>query len=95
MYTLTEIAEDNVTSHDYLGYGFSVVNKEVATDYFLKSYSAWLGKVDEISTLDGLNENIFCFIVSEGGKEIFPLYKNRHYYIVTENGKTFKNLTFK
>jgi len=102
MYTLTEIGHDNVTSNDYLGYGFSFVSKEAATDYFLKSYDAWLGKPDarncvdlEESTLQNINDNIFAFVISEGGREIFPLYKNLHYYIVTENGKTFKNLTFK
>jgi len=95
MYTLTQIAKDGFTSHDYLGYGFGVVNKEISPEYFLKSYLAWSGENDNPNAEIDINENIFAFVISEGGKEIFPLYKNQQYYIVTENGKTFKNLTLK
>jgi len=94
MYTLKEIGSDSVITHDYLGYGFSVVNKETSTEYFDKSYRAW-SQVDEMDANLKMNDAIFAFVISEGGREIFPLYKNRFYYIVTENGKTFNNLTFK
>jgi len=92
MYTLTEISKDNVSTHDYLGYGFSIVDKEKSHEEFLKGYIAYSKKEVLFSEID---EPIYCFVVSEGGKEIFPLFHGLKYYIVTENGKTFKNLTFK
>jgi len=96
MYTLKEIGSDSVITHDYLGYGFSVVNKETSPEYFYKSYCAYLGDSDNVILKEEvINEEIFGFVISEGGREIFPLYKNRYYYIVTENGKTLNNLTFK
>lgn len=95
MYTLTEIGKDNVQTHDYLGYGFSVVDKEKSPDEFLKAYMAYAGENVTGITIENIEEPIFSFVISEGGKEVFPLFFLRRYYIVTENGKTFKNLTFK
>lgn len=97
MYTLTEITGDgNVTHHQKLGERFSVIDREVSPNEFEKAYNI-LYKEPEVKLfpIELINENIYCLIVSEGGREILPLSKNNFYYIVTENGKTFKNLTFK
>lgn len=40
-------------------------------------------------------ENCYAFIIHSKGSEIIPLWKNSHYYIMTDGGQTFENLTFK
>lgn len=101
MYTLTEITGDgNVTHHKKLGERFSVIDRETSPNEFEKAYNAmYPAPRDGSERLNfkeaDINKNTYSLIISEGGREIFELDKNNFYYIVTENGKTFKNLTFK
>lgn len=98
MYTLTEIATDkeNVPFHQLLGNRFSSIERETSPSEFEKAYNAMFetSSTNIIEEKD-INPDIYCLVVTEGGKEIIPLSKKNFYYIVTENGKTFKNLTFK
>lgn len=98
MYTLTEISteKENVASHQGLGNRFQVIERESSPKEFEKGYNAMYQTASEknIEEID-INPNIYCLLVTEGGREIIPLSKGNFYYIVTENGKTFKNLTFK
>lgn len=100
MYTLTEITttNENVTYHQKLGDRFSVIDRESSPKEFERTYNVIYQQPDaqgKYYELKDINENIHCLVVSEGGREIFQLDKNNFYYVVTENGKTFKNLTFK
>jgi hypothetical protein len=40
-----------------------------------------------------MKELVYAFVTSEGGREIFPLYKRQRNYIMSESGATFSNLT--
>lgn len=97
MYTLTEITKDNnVSHHEKLGERFSVIDREISPKEFERTYNVMYGTTDEkIISIDSVNENLYCLIVKEGGQGIIGLTKGNFYYIVTENGQTFKNLTFK
>ncbi|WP_395073915.1 hypothetical protein [Flavobacterium sp.] len=97
MYTLTEIAtgKENVSFHQKLGERFSIIEREVSQQEFEKGYNALYSNNEIIIDERDINQNIYCLVVSEGGKSIHALKKQNFYYIVTENGTTFKNLTFK
>jgi hypothetical protein len=98
MYTLTEITveKENVTTHQELGRRFSVVERETSKNEFEKAYNAMYQTVGEkIIEEKDINPDIYCLVVTEEGRSIIPLLKKNFYYIVTENGNTFKNLTFK
>lgn len=94
MYTLTEISEKG-TTHQSLGCRFVVLERELCKVEFEKAYNTFYGNPEKILPEENINEQIYCLIVSENGKDILPLYKYNFYYIVTDNGKTFKNLTYK
>jgi len=92
MYTLTEVSK-NITFHQKLGDRFSVIDRESSLDEFVRAYNA-TNKYKLLENED-INENIYSLIITEGGTDVIKLDKNNNYYVVTENGKTFKNLTFK
>lgn len=100
MYTLTEIckSKENVSFHQKLGESFSVIERECSPNEFLKAYNCFYNykkEPKENVSLNEINQNAYAIVVSEGGKSFHLLTKENFYYIVTENGKTFKNLTFK
>lgn len=98
MYTLTEIAtrKENVSFHQKLGERFSIIEREISQGEFETAYNSLYNKPNGgLFDEKDIDPNIYCLLVSEGGREIIPLYKANFYYIVTETGKTFKNLTFK
>lgn len=53
-----------------------------------------LNSENEVKPVEGFG-SVYAFIVSEGGKEIYPLFKNQRNYIMTDSGKTFSNLSLK
>lgn len=98
MYTLTEVSveNENVTFHQKLGERFSIIEREVSKNEFEKAYNAFYKSPEnDLMEEKHMNKDIYCIVISEGGRGIFTLNKNNFYYIVTENGKTFKNLTYK
>lgn len=95
MYTLTEVAtgKENVGFHQALGEKFSIIEREISQGEFEKAYNALYN--NQVFEEKDINKDIYCLVVTEGGRDIIPLYKSNFYYIVGETGKTFKNLTFK
>ena len=87
---------ENVPFYNELGKRFSIIEKEAHPQEFLKAYHC-IYKLPEGKAFDlgGINPDIYCIVVSEGGKEMFTLNKNNFYYIVGPDGNTIKNVTFK
>lgn len=46
-------------------------------------------------TDEEVKDKIHCFLVYDNGASIIPLYKKQGAYIMTSDGKTFSNLTFR
>lgn len=98
MFTLTEIAtaKENVTRHQKLGDSFIVIEREISPNEFVNAYNHFYSTPDDGGfKMQGINKDVYAMLTTEGGRDIIPLYKGSFYYVVTENGKTFKNLTFK
>lgn len=97
MYTLRQIetridskANGGQAQHERnvcLGREYSVINAVTSSEEFKKTFAHYWHK--EYSE----DSNTYCFVVSEGGMSIYPLIKGNLYFIMTENGKTFDNLT--
>jgi hypothetical protein len=96
-FALRIIAEQNIETNIALGEQFNVLLKQfVSEEKWLDTYRAIFGQ--SMCTDSDIHEvpvNIHAFVISEGGKGIFLLKDNEYNYIVTDSGKTFKNLTFK
>ena len=40
-----------------------------------------------------VKDNIYLFLVYDGGSKVLPLYKNQKNYMMTDSGNTFANLS--
>ncbi len=95
MYTLRKVI-DNIQSNQELGSEYHFIDRESNFDEFCRTYkihyeTAHVPDSDEAS--DNFSRNCYAFILNNGGSNIIPLYKNQKNYIMSENGKTFSNLT--
>ena len=85
MYTLRFITNDNVEVNYSLGINYKVVDKEKSPKEFEKN----------MNIAEAINpKDVYKFVVNEDGSHIFALYKNGIYYIMTDNGKMFDDLSF-
>jgi len=86
MFILRRFTSEGFESNSVIGESYNPVYKETNLDEFNRTQE--LMKFSEI-------DQIFCFMVYKNGSEILPLYKKSNYYMMTESGKTFANLTFR
>lgn len=96
MFTLHTII-DGVGSYQFLGNHFQVIERETNYDEFCKAFESVFQSnhvADNDTEATNYTKNCFAFIFYGDGASR-PLYKNQSYYIMTDNGKTFKNLTYK
>jgi len=97
MYTLRTV-KDNIQTNECLGKDYQVIERDSNYNEFQKAYLNFHNK-QHVADLDAESDNFsqqtYAFIIHNRGSEIIPLYKDRKNYIVSENGKTFSNLTFK
>jgi len=77
------------------------VNRDIGKEYHLIGKEVSPAKFEESAKIvfkdngSGLLDDTYAFIVYKNGKHIDPLYKDFNYYILTEGGRLFANLTFK
>lgn len=69
--------------------GFKYIHVENNT-YFIKSETEVKSAFD-----NEVEDQIYAFVTSEGGKDVFPLYIRQKNFIMTDTGKTFSNLTLR
>lgn len=96
MYTFRKITDSNTQINISIGDSYSYVNREENYESFCKDFENYFQRnhvADLFETSDKDTKNVYAFISFQG--KIMPLYKNDHNYIMTENGKTFSNLTYK
>jgi len=94
MFILRRYTGESSEINQSLGDSYVLVKKDVNFDAFKETYSIFTegGSYDLDSPI---SDNIYMFIVCKKGSEVIPLYRPSTYYIMTENGATFANLTFK
>lgn len=44
---------------------------------------------------DHIGQKIYCFILHDGGSKVIPLYQDQGNYIMTSDGNTFANVTYR
>ncbi|WP_347216527.1 hypothetical protein [Chryseobacterium sp.] len=78
------VCDQQLESNTILGDLYNVVseNNKKDWDHFMERWKTF-------------EEDIYLFIVYRNGSEVMPLYKKQANYIMTSDGKTFCNLTYK
>lgn len=87
MYTLRQINKKGVQANTNLGDHYHVVHRG-QEDFERSNY---------VQKNKELLEKCFAIVIYAKGdyQEVWPLYEDFSYYIMTDTGKTFDNLTFK
>lgn len=82
MFALRKITNDGLEMNFSLGDSYTLVTKD-------RSPKEFEDKMKDHPFYDKANAFIYC------KDEILPLYKTQKNYIVSENGTTYSNLTYK
>lgn len=95
MYTLRTITDNNIQQNESIGDKYSWVDKlSNYTEFqklFLEAFNEnHVADLDPTSTT--LTKECEGFLLYKG--EILPLFSKNRYYIMTESGKTFSNLSY-
>jgi len=98
MYTLRRISSTGVEMNHAIGDNYTFIHREYNSDEFRRNFELVFEKphvADLDDTSDDDTKNVYAFVCHHSGSIIQPLYKKQSNYIMTENGKTFSNLTYK
>jgi hypothetical protein len=95
MYTLRRISQEGVEINSKLGDSYVVVDREKNPKQFERDYNLLYGKETVLIELSDIKKQVYALVSNDGGSKIFELTTDSFYYIMTESGKTFSNLTFK
>lgn len=96
MYTLRTISPKGKPTNQLIGKIYSESNRFQDYDEFCHFYKTIFG-VEHVADLDPSSDyhSKSCYSFLLCGQEIIPLYNENDYYIMSESGKTFSNLTNK
>ena len=86
MFILRRVIKDKLEINTYLGIEYVLVLKDKNKGEFESRVKLW--KEEDLKGVYGL----VCFADSES---IMPLLEDSSFYIMTEEGKTFSNISFK
>jgi len=100
MYTLRRISKNDVEINFNLGNSYIVVKREsersgsefnkALASYYKKKVGDTFNEKDKEEAM-----RIHSFVYNDGSSELYPLWNEDKYYIMTENGNTFSNLTLR
>lgn len=98
MFVLRTISNGGSESNIAIGNEYTVIYRETNNIVFSQSYCSYFD-IDVVLELEPASNKpeaqCFAFVVYQDGSKIWPLYCNDHYYMMTETGSTFNNLTLK
>jgi len=86
MFILRRITSEGNESNQIIGDSYNEIHSTYNEAEFKKT---------EDLLLFPAREEIYAYIAYKEGSEIMPLYRKSNYYMMTENGVTFKNLSLK
>lgn len=87
MLILRRITSEGFESNTVVGNEYDIITEVQHTEKFIET--------KDLLQIDNSEGKIFGFIIYKKGSEISPLYKKSSYYMMTESGSTFANLSFK
>lgn len=89
MFVLRRITSNGDEGNTCIGEAYNYVRKEENPEEYDATLRAWL------LGLKRNDEDIYGFVIYNGGQTITPLYKKSVYFIMMGNGQTFANITHK
>ena len=96
MFTLRRISGDGIEMNQIIGDGYTYIDREINYEEFRVNFETTFGKkhvADMDETSDDDTKKCYAFVCNSS--YVQPLYKNQSNYIMTENGKTFANVSYR
>lgn len=95
MFTL-RIIIDEIQTNESLGDNYTLVHREYNYEEFCRLYKTVFG-TDHVADTDPQSDKYArrCYAFIIGDFPTKPLYKDQSYFIMTDRGTTFDNLTYK
>lgn len=96
MFILREIFKDNLETNSIIGDSYSFIDREKSYDEFSRSFKLFFD-VDHVADLDDSSTEFSkkCYAFINNITSLIPLYKDRMYFIMTDSGRTFSNVSYK
>lgn len=86
MFILRRVTPGKVEVNTCLGDYYTFISKEKNADEFKRTVEFW-SKED--------TEGVYALITYNDGADIMPLYTGSYYYVMTSDGRTFSNVSFR
>lgn len=97
MYTLRTITSSGLQSNRLIGKAYAIIYRDESYDEFKDVFKKTFNKphvADLDETSDDDTKQCYAIIIEDGS--IFrPLYKKQKNYIMTSEGKTFDNVSYR
>lgn len=97
MFTLRSFQE-NLESNIVLGESYQILRKEENYEKFCEAFKATFLRdhvADTEENADRFTKNCFAILVTDHGSKLHPLYKGVTYYVMTGEGSTYCNISYK
>lgn len=95
MLVLRRISSEGVEMNHVVGDNYTYIHRDTNPEEFRRTFKAVFDR-DHVADLDPAadkdTKNCYAFVCHG---HIQPLYKNQKNFMMTENGNTFANLTYK
>ncbi len=96
MFILRTILPDTTQTNSMLGDKYDVIERDTNYDLFGELFSDYFHKNHVADLDDASNEKTkLCYGFVGKAPNYIPIWKNRKNFIMTENGKTFANISDK
>jgi len=98
MFTLRTITLDGLECNQSIGDYYVYVSRERNYEAFSIHFEKYF-EMKHVADLDGTSDKYtketYGFLVYQGGSQTMPLYIGQKSFIMTDDGKTFDNITFR
>ncbi len=91
MFILRQISKEGIESNSIIGDSYNFIHKDINYREFCKTFELTFEKSYEEDLKDDNAKTCYAFI--SNGVFMRPLYKGNSYFIMTEGGKTFSNVS--
>lgn len=96
-FILRTVYSDRTESNKILGSDYQFIHRELNYNEFSNMFNATFERThvsDNDPESDKNTKQVYAFVVYDGGN-VIPLSKDLAYFVMTEGGKTFANLSFR
>lgn len=98
MFTLRVFNAEGIESNQILGSTYTVLNRETNYEQFADAFEKAFGRphvADGCETSNEFTKSCYAIVIGIEGSYMRPLYKKQQNYIMTSDGKTYDNVTYK